>query len=159
MISLLLIMIYYTYLVVTRRAMQIFACNPLDSEDDGHLYTDFNHPECRYFICRCGENDSTNPDATVGVQQSLVMPSIIAFFVVTIGYPLFLGFLIRKNWTSIKTDQLLRAYEIGDTPKTSYGNVYATRVKFHKIYYHFKPGKVYWILWIIARKAAIAIIA
>ena len=30
------------------------------------------------------------------------------------------------------------------------------RVRYHKMYYHFKPGKTYWILYILLRKAGIA---
>ena len=55
---------------------------------------------------------------------------------------------------------LLRAHDLGDTRKTSSSDrVYEMRKKYHKMYYHFKPGKVYWMLLILFRKAAVAICA
>ena len=38
-------------------------------------------------------------------------------------------------------------------------SVWNTRVKYKHLYYYFKPGKVYWLLWIIYRKLSISIIA
>merc|ERR1711865_1071946 len=34
---------------------------------------------------------------------------------------------------------------------------YAIRKKYHKLYYHFKPGKVYWMIAILVRKFGIAL--
>ena len=40
-----LLLLYYTYLMLTRRALQIFNCNPTDP-DDGELYTAFTSLRC-----------------------------------------------------------------------------------------------------------------
>merc|ERR1712072_1585538 len=59
----------------------------------------------------------------------------------------------RKNL--IKEDQILRAAGVGDSLNTN-GRAFYIRVKFHKMYYYFKPGKTYWLLYILTRKAGIA---
>ena len=51
---------------------------------------------------------------------------------------------------------MLRAAGIGDDRKTSRSAVYSVRKKWHKMYYHFKPGKTYWIFIIVNRKMWIA---
>ena len=54
-------------------------------------------------------------------------------------------------------DQLLRAADVGDTLESSANaEAFQTRLAYHKMYYHFLPGKTYWITYIILRKGAIA---
>ena len=67
--------------------------------------------------------------------------------------------LLMKNKTAIKLDQLLRAYDLGDTEGDSSDATWSVRIKYHQLYYHYKPGKIYWLLWIIYRKVAIAVVA
>ena len=67
----------------------------------------------------------------------------------------------RKNKKRMKLDQLLRAHDAGssrseDCPELS---TYDMRKRYGKLYYHFKPGKVYWMLLILARKASIVAVA
>jgi len=66
--------------------------------------------------------------------------------------------IIRKNKDKIKEDQLLRAKGLGDTRETN-PNCYDFRKRYHKLYYYFKPGKQYWIFYIILRKFWIAFAA
>jgi hypothetical protein len=85
-------------------------------------------------------------------------------------------YVIYITWyyrIQIKLDQLLRAYGLGEDRATSPDAVlftprkcrskskafYDIRKKHHPLYYHFKPGKVYWLTVIILRKFLIAMIA
>merc|ERR1711871_780070 len=43
----------------------------------------------------------------------------------------------------------------GDEPRTN-PRAYHIRVRYHKLYYYYKPGKTYWMLVILARKVGIA---
>merc|ERR1711871_205533 len=52
----------------------------------------------------------------------------------------------------------LRAGGVGDEKDTN-PNAFIIRQRFHKLYYHFKPGKIYWIVYILARKFCIAFAA
>ena len=52
-------------------------------------------------------------------------------------------------------DQYLRAHDIGDSRETN-PNAYDLRKRYHKMYYHFKSERVYWILIILSRKFWIA---
>ena len=44
-ISTYLILVYFLYLMVVRRALEIFTCNPLTLQSDGFLYATFTSPE------------------------------------------------------------------------------------------------------------------
>ena len=50
----------------------------------------------------------------------------------------------------------MRAHELQDL-KTSNKKTYDFRKRYHKLYYHFKPQKVHWMLVIILRKLGIAV--
>ena len=63
--------------------------------------------------------------------------------------------LLRQKKNAIKEDQYLRAYDIEPIQSTN-PIAFFNRLKYHKMYYHFKPGKVYWIVFIIARKGFIS---
>jgi len=67
-------------------------------------------------------------------------------------------YVVKKHHVLVKEDQILRAYEIGDT-KNENPDAFHIRIQYHKMYYHFKPGKVYWIVIIIFRKTLIAFAA
>jgi hypothetical protein len=57
----------------------------------------------------------------------------------------------------IKQDQLLRAAETGNTTETN-KDAYHIRKRYAQMYYHFRPGKIYWIIYILIRKGSIAIV-
>jgi hypothetical protein len=89
-----------------------------------------------------------------------MFPSLVSIVVYTLGFPLFLFWLLRfgDRKDLLKEDQLLRAMELGDSLG---GNprAYHIRVRYHKMYYYYKPGKTYWMLVILARKVGIAFCA
>jgi hypothetical protein len=139
---------YYLYIMVTRRAFSIFECNPPDPPD-GYLYTSFTSVNCAGGFCRC--NDEYEP-----TQLNLQLPAAIFILLYTVGYPLGVFWVVWKNKRLLKEDQLLRAHDLGDTKSTN-PHAYNIRQKFHKLYYHFKPGKIYWMLCLLARKALVNI--
>jgi hypothetical protein len=89
------------------------------------------------------------------VQARLLPFAVVGFLLYSIGFPLYILTIFILNWGKIKEDQLLRAGDIGNDRQTN-PNAYDIRKKYHKLYYHFKPGKAYWIVYIIARKFGIA---
>ena len=147
LISTFLLGMYFMYLMVTRRALEIFNCNPVDP-DDGFTYTQFTSVDCDGGLCRCW--DPTH------VQLLLVPFSILALLSVTLGFPVILFLLLRAKKNAIKEDQYLRALDIEPLQSTN-PIAFFNRLKYHKMYYHFKPGKVYWIVFIIARKGLVSI--
>ena len=134
---------YCLYLSLTKRALDVFNCNP-PKYPDGHTYASFTSQECGG-NCRCGE----------GLQKSLQWPAAITFCVYALGYPAAVAWVLFWNRKKIKVDQLLRAAELGDERETN-PYAYDIRKKYHKLYYHFKPGKHYWILLVILRKFLVA---
>jgi hypothetical protein len=139
---------YYMYLSLTRNALRIFNCNPI-LPDDGYLYTDFTDLTCEGGLCRC--------DHEGGLQMILKTPAALAIVIYSLGYPAFILFILRRYKARIKEDQLLRAAGLGDEFKTSTSReTYSVRKKWHKLYYHFKPGKTYWTFYIVCRKLFIA---
>jgi hypothetical protein len=147
MIGVFMLLMYYLYLMTARAALQIFNCNPSEP-DDGFLYTQFADEECDGGMCRC--NDPNH------IQVRLIFPAVLALFVYTLGYPVLVYLVLRANKHLVKEDQLLRTLNTGDTPGTN-KYAYHIRRRFHKLYYHFKPGKWYWIVIIIMRKAGIVV--
>jgi len=141
--------IYFLYITVTRKALEIFNCNPT-TPYDGYLYTEFVDYQCDSGLCRCGDPDH--------LQYRLVLPAVLALLIITLGFPLYVIYVVKKHHTLVKEDQILRAYEIGDTPNEN-PDAFHIRIQYHKMYYHFKPGKVYWIVIIIFRKTLIAFAA
>lgn len=141
-----LVLFYYMYLNLTRKALDIFNCNPADP-DDGYMYTDFTSINCAGGLCRCQEEG--------GVQQMLVPFAIAAFIFYSIGYPVYVFYVVTRYKEEIKEDQLLRALGTGDSRLTN-ENAYDIRKRYHRLYYHYKPGKTYWVLIVVARKFCIA---
>ncbi|MFT3986877.1 hypothetical protein [Aestuariivirga sp.] len=91
----------------------------------------------------------------VVVQQRLATPATIFLVVYSLGFPLYIAFIIFKNYRPIVEDQYLRAYGIGNDRETN-PDCYDIRKRYHLIYYHFRPDKCYWFLAIISRKFCIA---
>ena len=77
--SMFIIIFYFIYLSVTRRALDIFNCKPVDPPD-GYLYTEFTSIECEGGICRCDDPNE--------LQAQLKAPAIIGLLVYSIGFPL-----------------------------------------------------------------------
>jgi hypothetical protein len=146
MVGVFLLAQYFAYLAVTRRALDVFNCNPT-TPSDGHLYASFTSVSCPGGVCRCW--------VTGQLHMSLVPAAALTSILFTLGYPLSVFCLVRKNKRKIKLDQILRALGTGDDVSSN-PEAYHIRRRYHKLYYHFKPGKIYWITLILARKAAVA---
>ena len=144
-----LLCVYFMFLSCTTRALEIMNCSPTDP-DDGWTYTTFTDTKCDGGgLCRCGDPEH--------LPLQLLPYAVAAILIYTIGFPVLLFWILRcggrKNL--IKEDQILRAAGVGDSLNTN-GRAFYIRVKFHKMYYYFKPGKTYWLLYILTRKAGIA---
>ena len=98
-----LLMMYYVYLAVTRRALDVFNCNP-SSPPDGYYYTEFTSIDCEGGLCKCGIKGS--------VQVTLQPWAIFFICFYTLGFPLFLAVVIYRNYDLIKEDQILRAHNL-----------------------------------------------
>jgi hypothetical protein len=147
-----MLLIYCVYLSCTTRALEVFNCSPTDP-DDGWEYVSFTDASCDGGgLCRCWDPEH--------LPYKLMFPSLVSIVVYTLGFPLFLFWLLRfgDRKDLLKEDQLLRAMELGDSLG---GNprAYHIRVRYHKMYYYYKPGKTYWMLVILARKVGIAFCA
>ena len=141
-----IVMFYYLYLSVTKRALDIFNCNPSDP-NDGYTYVSFTSLQCDGGnFCRCNEVD--------GVQARLVPPAVVFLVLYAIGFPAFLFWRIYVHRNAITEDQYLRACGVGDSREEN--RHYDLRKRYHLMYYHFKPDKIYWIVAIIARKFWVA---
>ena len=93
-----------------------------------------------------------------GLQLRLLPFALIALLVYSVGYPVTVFYFLHKNRELIMEDQLLRAKGMGDT-RLENTHAYEVRKKFHKLYYHFRPDKWYWIMCVLARKFGIAFTA
>jgi len=144
-----MLMIYMVYLSCTTRALEIFNCSPT-IPDDGWEYVGFTDVTCDGgSLCRCWDPEH--------LPARLIAPSVLALGIYTIGFPAFLFWLLRcgNHKSLLKEDQILRASGLGDSPETN-PRAYHIRVRYHKMYYYFKPGKSYWMLLILTRKVGIA---
>ena len=139
---------YYIYLSVTRRALDIFNCNP-SIPSDGYSYTQFTSVACEGGLCKCNEPGT--------VQQFLVPFALTGLIVYSIGFPAFIGYIVYRHRDVIVEDQIMRAHGLATTRKMN-AAAYHISQRWHKMYYHFKPDKVYWIVLIIIRKLAIAFV-
>ena len=164
LIAVFIITFYFLYLTVTRRALDMFNCNPPDPPD-GYLYTEFSDPACPAGLCIC--------DTPNGLQSRLKPWAVVGLIVYSIGFPAFTLYITWFYRVQMKLDQLLRAHGLGDSRREAIDGLtlthrrcrsrvkgtYDLRKKYHKLYYHFKPGKVYWMLIILARKFGVALFA
>ena len=144
-----MMLIYCVYLSCTTRALEVFNCSPSDP-DDGWLYVGFTDLSCDGGgLCRCGDSEH--------LPAKLTLPALISLLCYTVGFPLFLFWLLRcgNRKQLLKEDQILRASGLGDSTATN-PRAFHIRVRYHKMYYYYKPGKSYWMLVILARKVAIA---
>lgn len=143
LIAMCTLIMYYLYLALVRSVLDVFICDTPAIPDKAAPYG------------RLAVNPST---ACFSADHWVVfIAGCCTFLCYGVMYPVWVYRVLKTNKKKVKTDQLLRAMGIGDTPSTN--QYYAFRVKFHKLYYHFKPGKYYWITIVFARKFAIAVTA
>ena len=79
-----------------------------------------------------------------GLHEELMPYAVIGLFVYSIGFPAIVALILLTHQTEIREDQLLRAHDLGDRPNENVH--YKFRLKFHKLYYQFKPDYYYWML-------------
>ncbi len=159
-----LLIMYCLFLMVVRRALDVFNCNPPDPPD-GYTYTEFVSIECEAGICKCGD--------PLELQARLVPWASLAIVFYAIGFTVFVGYITYFFRIQMKLDQLLRAHGLGEARDESITNVdfaarkcqskskrtYRIRKAFNMLYYHFKPGKIYWMVVILVRKFLVALCA
>jgi hypothetical protein len=149
LVSTFMLLIYCVYLSCTTRALEVLNCSPTDP-DDGKTYVGFTDLSCDGGgLCRCGDPEH--------LPMKLLVPTLVALGVYTAGFPLFLVWLFccGDRRSLLKEDQILRASGLGDTLKTN-PRAFHIRLRYHKMYYYYKPGKTYWMLIILSRKVGIA---
>ena len=124
LISTFLLGMYFLYLTISRRALEIFNCNPVEP-DDGFTYTHFTSINCDGGLCRCWDPNH--------VQLFLVPFSIVAILLMTVGFPVWLFLLLRSKKNAIKEDQYLRALDIAPV-ETNNPVAFFNRLKYHKMW-------------------------
>ena len=128
------------YLYLTRTSMDVMNCAPTDPPD-GHQYMS------GHLDIPCWESDS--------VQVKMFPFALLALGIYTVGIPAYMFLYLRRNRYAVKTDQLLRAKDMGDDRLTN-PKYYEFRKSLSKLYYHFTPGHWYWEFIIFGRKAFLA---
>lgn len=127
------------YLYLTRTTLDVFNCAPTNPSD-GHTYLEV-------VFERCGEEG--------GLQMTLLPFAFITLALYVAGYPAAVFRVLHKNRMLVMEDQLLRAKGQGDDRLTN-PHAHEVRRRYHKLYYHFRPDRWYWILAVLGRKFLIA---
>ena len=146
MVSMNLVMMYFLYLYLTRSALDVFNCVPLDGNPDGFTYSN------AIGGVRCYE---------LGGRQTFLIPfAALSLILYTVGFPVTVLVLFRRNGVRIQRDQYLRACGLGDVRDDVNDpyNVYHMRKRYSQLYYQFKPRVYYWIGVILSRKFALAFV-
>ena len=140
LISTTLMMLYFLYLHLTRTIFDVFNCNPTDPPD-GNLYLEVVFEEC---------------GTPGGTQMRLLPYAIPALMCYTVGYPLVVMWVFRKNAVAIQSDIVLMAMKKGEN-RGENPHGYDVRKKFKRLYYIYSYEYYWWNLVIILRKLAIAL--
>ena len=135
MLSMVVTVIYFMYLVITRAAMDIFNCQETVP------------PTGAYYMASLPQEKCHIKD---GIQQSLILPATIVLIFYCIGFPGLVFFIFWRKKSVIQKDQILRAAGRGNS-YTENDN-YEFRRSCSKLYYQYKPKYYYWIEMIITRK-------
>lgn len=144
LISIGVVIMYFLYIYLTRLTLDVFNCSPTDPPDGKEYMSGMTDVEC--FV---------SP-----VHQLLLPFAFVSAIVYVAGYPLFAVLLLRSNRLLVKTDQILRARGAQSTQdKRMLPEVAKFRMRWHRLYYLFKPGKWYWIFCILMRKFLIVFTA
>merc|ERR1711871_1453206 len=152
LVATMITLMYYMYLMLVRRIFDVYNCRENDVSPDGRLYASFTSIRCDGGVCACWEWDDPN-----SIQLRLFYLTIPGIFLYMVGFPAYLLFVLKRNKKQIKEDQILRAHGLGDAESENPYS-FVTRQKYHRIYYHFKPGKTYWMVYIVFRKFTIALV-
>ena len=132
---------YVLYLYLSRTVMDIFNCVPTDPPD-GRLYLEVVFEPC-------GEKG--------GLQVTLLPWAIVGLVVYVVGFPLYVGRILRKHKLEIMEDQLLRAMRTGNTPLQN-PHAYEVRKRYEKLYFPFTPDFApLWMMVLLGRKLLLAL--
>jgi hypothetical protein len=136
---------YLFYLYLTKTSLDIFNCSattPPSYNDDG---MEVEYLEVAFEPCY----------EEGGMHLRLLGPAVMFFILYSIGYPIFVGFMLYKNRVTVMEDQVLRAKKTGTTRATN-PNCWGFRKRYAKMYKMYKPEFYFWGLCIMARKLFIA---
>jgi len=137
-----LVLLYLLYLYITRSVLDIFDCTPT-SPPDGFTYL-------KVVFERCG--------VPGGTQLTLLPAALAGLAAYTVGYPAFVARALWRNRELVMEDQLLRAKGTGGDLLTN-PHAHDLRRTLGRSYFQFKPRFFAWVLVILARKFAIAVVA
>jgi hypothetical protein len=128
---------YLTYVQLVKRALQVFNCNL------------GNPPEipARYFMEMMPDQECWSSKS---VHLKLIPFSLVSFFAYGFGFPAFVFFKLYRNRRVVEYDQLLLALDTGNTKETN--PHYGFRIKYHRLYYLFRPNRYYWVVVVLFRK-------
>jgi hypothetical protein len=142
MISMLVTLIYFLFVILTRTAVGVFNCEAPTPPDGREYMVDLPLEECW---------------VADGVHRRLVGPGVLLFVVYCFGFPVAVGTVLYKMRNVIRQDQLLRARKRGSSYETNPHFVFRRRCG--RLYYQYRPEYFWWILVIIFRKFAICTIS
>jgi hypothetical protein len=146
---------YYIYMNLSMTALEVFNCGVQELEDPitGEIVSDGKEymSETNWVCFEEG-----------GEHIKLVPLAIIAIIVYTVGYPLYMAYVLLspKNKERAIADQVLRAMDKGNSKFESPSlEQFEFRQRYYKLYYYYKPDKWYWMLVVLGRKFSVAAIA
>ena len=136
---------YYTYLYVTTKTLSVFNCQSTNPSDGF------------YYMTEVGTEDGLCYEEGT-MQQALEPWAYLAFFLYTLGFPVFCGLLLWHYQKTCFLDQVLKAGRRTDEELKAAGT-YKFRKMWHRLYHYYKPQYFFWIELVLFRKFMIAITA
>merc|ERR1711871_845580 len=149
--SLFLSCFYLTYVTLSKKAMDIFNCQPSDPPDDPRAPTTY--------MTISPDQECWRPGTWETGMHVKMMPWAIACVICySLAFPLFIYFKFSKNKRKIFEDQLLAAQDRGDRALSINDQErFRFRKRYSAMYENFRPQRWYWILVLLGRKLAICV--
>merc|ERR1711968_41626 len=149
--SLFLSCFYLTYVTLSKKAMDIFNCQPSDPPDDPRDPTTY--------MTISPDQECWRPGTWETGMHVKMMPWAIACVICySLAFPLFIYFKFSKNKMKIFEDQLLAAQDRGDRAMNLNDQErFRFRKRYSAMYENFKPDCWYWILVLLGKKLAICV--
>ena len=126
-------LLYYSYFMVVRRALELFACRAYD----GKLTLESDPPP--------------PPTCWQGVHLSLVPYAALSLLIYGLGIPVAFGYVVWGHKDAIRRDQ--EAWLLGRIDVDN-----RVRRRYSKLYQDYKPAYPYWRLVLITRKLCLVIV-
>jgi hypothetical protein len=146
LLSAFLVALYFYYVLVTRKVMDVFDCEPVPNAGDDALYM------ASGTLDKCGEPG--------GLQLRLEPWGIVFLTIYTVGFPVVLFVVMFKYRFLIAMDQLLRAKGMGWDRASNTAEGYQLRKILSRMYFAYKPYYAwFWIQAILLRKLGISVTA